>query len=95
MKAIWKFPFHISDTVIIEMPKGARILPYVAYAGNGMMVVWAEVNADKDAPKEDKILYVVGTGHPMPESLLAYIGTVITNEALVWHCYERLDGGEL
>lgn len=91
MKTIWKYPIHVRDTVAIEMPKEAHFLPTVATArleyGEHGLVVWAEV--DPDQPTETRILYVVGTGNPMPEHPKQYLGTAIDGR-FVWHVYEQL-----
>lgn len=87
MKTIWNYPFHVNDTVALEMPKEARFLPTVATIGGNMLVVWAEV--DPDQSTETRILYVVGTGNPIPEHPKQYLGTAIMGP-LVWHVYEQL-----
>lgn len=93
MKTIWKYPFYVEGTVVIEMPKGAQILPYVAAdAHSNLLVIWAEVDDNPDVPKEDKIIRVVGTGTEIPKvsppNVLTYIGTV-PNGPWVWHVYEQ------
>lgn len=90
MTTIWKFPFHIRDTVAIEMPRGATVLPHLEPArleqGEPGLVIWAVV--DPDQPTETRVFHVVGTGHPMPETPLNYIGSALAGP-LVWHVFER------
>jgi hypothetical protein len=51
--------------------------------------MWVEV--DTEAPLEDRHFAVVGTGHPIPVALTAYLGTALTRSgAYVWHVYELL-----
>lgn len=90
MTTIWKFPFRVHETVAIDMPVGAMILPHLEPArleyGEPGLVLWAVVDPDKHT--ETRVLYVVGTGHPMPEAPLNYIGTAI-DSPFVWHVFER------
>lgn len=88
MKTIWKFPFHVSDSVAIEMPKGAVILPHIEAGPTSVapyLFVWATV--DPEQPTETRVLHVVGTGNPMPKRPLAYLGTTV-QAPFVWHVYE-------
>ena len=90
-RTIWKYPFHVNDSVVIEMPVGAKIIPFVAAArleyGERGLVVWAEV--DPEAEREDRVLHVVGTGNPMPQRPMRHIGTCIAGP-FVWHVYEAI-----
>lgn len=102
MSTIWKFPFHIRDTVAIEMPRGATVLPGVEPArlehGGRGLVIWASV--DPDQPTETRVFHVVGTGHDMPDTPLNYIGTAHDSPItyggstlgghFVWHLFERV-----
>lgn len=87
MKTIWKYPFHVSDYVSIEMPRGAQILPHVEAAGQTMLVVWAKV--DTDQPTETMTLAVVGTGNTLPtfSDHGTYIGTALAGP-FVWHVFQ-------
>lgn len=88
MKAIWKFPIHVSDSVVVQMPKGARILPHVEAVSPSVIVFWAEVNSVEGYPTEDRVLYVVGTGNQMPERANKHLGTTVAGQ-FVWHLYEH------
>jgi len=53
-----------------------------------VLCVWATV--DVNAAKEKRVLHVVGTGHPMPKGLHAYIGTAQDRpRGLVWHVFVK------
>lgn len=89
MRTIWKYQIPIKPTVVIEMPKGAKIFPHLAAVSQDKnhLVIWAEV--DDRQPKEDRTFHIFGTGHEIPEHRqLDYIGTVPLR-FLVWHLYER------
>lgn len=88
--AVWKFTIEPWGTRV-EMPKGARLL-HVHEQNNGVCV-WAEV--DVTAPKVDRIVLIVGTGHQVPRGAQTYVGTAHIVEAgqpIVLHVY---DGGEV
>lgn len=88
-RTIWKYPFHVNDSVVIEMPIGAKIIPFVggAMPYDDMLFIWAEV--DPEAEREDRVLHVVGTGNPMPQRPMRHIGTC-PNGRFVWHVYEAI-----
>lgn len=91
MTTIWKFPFPVTDTVAIDMPVGASILAHLEPArleqGEHGLVLWAVVDPDK--PTETRVFHVVGTGNPMPDGTLNYIGSTLAGP-FVWHVFERL-----
>jgi hypothetical protein len=90
LRSIWKFTLRVADEQGVEMPEGAQILT-VQNQGE-WLILWAKVNPDARAVK--RRIWVVGTGHPMPDVFgLAYIGTVQQADgALVWHVF---DGGQV
>lgn len=86
---IWKFTLDPWRD-LVEMPKGARLI-HVREQNNGVCV-WAEV--DPDAGMVERLVYIVGTGHPLLARVPTYVGTAHIVEAgvpLVLHVY---DGGE-
>lgn len=91
MKTIWKFPIHVDDTVAVEMPVGATILPHLEPArlehGEHGLVIWAVV--DTVQLTETRVFHVIGTGNEMPDAPLNYIGTAI-DDPFVWHLFERV-----
>ncbi len=85
-RSVWKFPFHTTDNVVIEMPKGAQVLSIQTQHGKPCM--WALV--DPEAPKVNRLFRVFGTGHPIPffEENLSYDGTYQEQGGdLVWHVF--------
>ena len=87
MTTIWKWPLRIVDRQTITAPGGTSFL-HVAYQGE-TLCIWGE--GDPKNPSADTPIYIVGTGHPVPEGV-AYIGTVLDRGGLlVWHVYM---GGE-
>lgn len=88
MKTIYKYALNRSNSVtVIEAPKGARFLSVAVQSG--AIVIWAEVDVNADL--ENRAIYTIGTGYPLPDGDLSFIGTVLThNGALVHHVYELL-----
>jgi len=85
MDMIWKFPFEISDTVRIEMPKNAYILHIECQ--NNIPCMWAIV--DPVADTEIRKFRIIGTGHPFtynPE-FLGFISTFQMGQ-FVWHVFK-------
>lgn len=82
---IFKYTFPISDVVTIPMPgEVVKFLPMVEPGDYGWLTVWAEVFPD--APVQDHVLRVLGTGHPMPHIPLDHVGSCRAG-MLVWHVY--------
>lgn len=82
MNKIWKFPFEITDDVVIEMPE--MPLPLSVQVQDGKPTIWAIVNPE--APKVKKRFFVYGTGHPINDEGKAYLGT-IQHQGFVWHVF--------
>lgn len=81
---VYKYQISFCDTTELHMPVGAEIL-CVQVQGD-VPTIWAKV--DPSAPEESRTIYVVGTGHLVPDLAGDYIGT-IQLKGLVWHFFER------
>jgi hypothetical protein len=83
---IFKYDLDLTDRQEIKMPRTARIL--TSQVQRGAMVLWAEVDAD--APREIRVIWIVGTGNPMPPAgaIVNYISSVQLGDFL-WHVYEE------
>jgi hypothetical protein len=82
MKTIWKFPFRTAETVTIEMPSGAHIL-HVGMQ-DGTPCLWALV--DTEEPPISISFRIHGTGRPVDEQGINYIGTYF-QDMFVWHVF--------
>ena len=84
-KQIWKYDTPPTDTVLIAMPKGSKVI-HVDVQKPPFVSFWAEVNPA--AGLTDYKFHVRGTGHPFTGEEDLYIGTCIDRElGLVWHVY--------
>lgn len=82
MNTIWKIPLP-SDDNIVSLPLNAR--PLTLQLQKGMPCAWFEV--DDGLMKHDRKVYIVGTGHPLPEGL-TYLGTFqILDGEMVFHAF--------
>lgn len=85
-KQIWKYALGMHDLQEVAMPRGAAILSVAEQ--NGHLCLWAMVDAD--APRENRMIAIVGTGNPIPsvDGLeLRFIGTSVI-PPFVWHVFE-------
>lgn len=91
MITIWKYPLIVDNFQFIKLPKDSRIL--TVQQQQGTLCMWALVDPEKE--REEYTVWVIGTGHPMPEvKYLHYIDTVQQmNGALVWHIFIELKMG--
>lgn len=86
MKAIWKFPFKITDRVEIQMPDGAEFL-HVAEQ-NGQACMWCKV--DSDAPTKLRRFELRGTGHRLDGTEGDFLGTFLMHDGgFVFHLFDR------
>lgn len=84
MLTIYKYSFKVDDTVSLVIPKDAKIL-HLANTDAREVTLWALV--ELDAPKEPRVFYVRGTGHPVQEDIKdLYLGTV-QDGMYVWHIF--------
>jgi len=89
MKRIFKFPLQITDIQKINMPKDSTIL--TVQVQKGTPCLWALVDTDKEA--EERFIRIIGTGHPVPENILRYIGTFqVLEGTFIGHVFE-VEGG--
>ncbi len=84
---IYKYPIPLDPNEGVSLPKGAEVL-YADQQGAGFFV-WALVNPI-EGDLEVRAIFVVGTGHPIPdEQQLSHINSV-QHEPFVWHFFERM-----
>lgn len=89
MKTIWKFPLSSEGEQLIKMPQGCAVL--CAQVQHDIPCVWAVV--DTDAPTVKRRFRIFGTGHPINEDDLQFVGTFqLSGGGLVFHLY--MDGQE-
>lgn len=61
---------------------------HVDTRNRGLVEVWA---LDDGGPKAERRFQVFGTGQPLPDGVVAHVGSVITAQgALVWHLFEEM-----
>lgn len=81
---IWKYQIPIIARFSLPLPQGAKALSFQVQPGQGP-ALW--VQADSDLPLSARCFAIVGTGHPIPEHIVGYVGTVQI-PPFVWHLYE-------
>lgn len=86
MKRIWKAQLAALDVQEIETPKGAEFL--CAREQGNEICVW--FLCEPNAPREKRMIAVVGTGHPAPDDG-SYLGTAsLDGGSLIFHVFEVL-----
>ena len=86
MKTIWKYPLENKTEQTVLMPSGSKIL--TAQMQHDKITLWGI--ATTDLPKVPRNIEILGTGHPSPEQVREYIGTVQDECEEVWHIFERI-----
>lgn len=83
MFSIFKYPLALTKGQTIRVPKRARFLS--CQAQNDKPTLWAMV--DQTNELEDVRIRIHGTGHPVPDPDLPFLGTVQI-DGLVWHVFQ-------
>lgn len=83
MTTIYRYPIEITVRQELLVPAHASVR-HVGLDPTGQPCIWFEVNPEyKPAPI---ILFVVGTGHPLPDDAVLHIGSFI-HGPFVWHLF--------
>lgn len=88
MRTIWKTPIDrigaASDIgFAVSVPQGSK--PLTLMVQDGRPCLWWEVD-DQEPRADQRIIYLIGTGHEMHGNARVYLGSVIEG-AFVWHFY--------
>lgn len=83
MKTIYKYLLSIEDNQVIHMPRFSTPR-HVGLDPKGNPCIWAEV--DTLEPIQPHRFFIVGTGHPIPDAAITYLGSFVQN-SFVWHVY--------
>lgn len=86
MKTIYKYGIHhLREEQDIRVTKGFN--PLHVGAQHNVICIWGEVDDDEDE-FEHRSIFIVGTGNPLPNEPVRYLGTVQTmGGELIWHIY--------
>lgn len=91
MAEVLKYKVHLTYRQFLTLSKEAKLL--TVQEQNGELCLWAEVagRVISSENSEPVTIYMVGTGHEVPEDAVRYITTVqvqTPSELLVIHIYE-------
>ncbi len=93
IQKVYKYPLAWDDRQEIMLPRGAQVLridvPAELYRTGTLpgLFLWALVNPD--AETAPRTIRIAGTGHPIDDSPLEYIDTVMLDGgSLVFHVFE-------
>jgi hypothetical protein len=85
-RVVWKYDLSGVEWTF-RMPSGAMVR-HVAEQ-DGQIRLWAEV--DPSALLENRTFVVAGTGHPLPNRELQFVGSLLAaGGEFVFHVYEAL-----
>jgi len=84
MQTIYKYPFGITDIQTVDLPINHKIL-HVGLDPQGTPCLWAIVDSEQ-TQTNPKVLFVVGTGHPMPTVPVSHLGS-FAQGPFMWHIF--------
>jgi hypothetical protein len=83
---VWKYPIDMVDLFSLDLPLGAQVLHVEMQKDTCCM--WCLV--DPDAPPKARRFRLAGTGHPIIDCEVKYIGTFnMMDSVLVFHLFEE------
>ena len=87
MRRVFKYKISdVEDYTIIKIPFNSVLLS-VDTQGDELFL-WASVE-DSESKTVLRTIRVAGTGHPINDTILGFLGTVKQqNDSLVWHIFE-------
>ncbi len=86
MALIWKFPIQVTAWQSVMIPAGSQVLS--CQFQREQLCLWALVDPEREA--EERTVYVVGTGHGLPDMSLGFIGTVqMLGGSLIFHVFMK------
>ncbi len=86
MRTIHKQQLKMSDRQELTMPAGAKIV-HVALQYEEI-TLWYVFDTRKVGHPDTRTFLIVGTGWDFVEENVEHVGTVITDQGLVWHLFE-------
>ena len=89
MLTIFKYQIVRNAKINLALSVGAKVLKFDAQ-GEGL---WIWVVVDTDSPTEARRFHLAGTGHPLPEEQLEYVGSCFDGP-FVWHLFEVSESKE-
>lgn len=92
MKKVYKYELPVEGgPQAVTLPRGAKILHFGHQGDPAMICIWALINPSEPTTI-DKMFYVAGTGHELPEpSRWVFAATInLFPIPLVWHVFQEL-----
>lgn len=88
MMSIWKWACPVADEFFASIPESAKCVHVEAQDGSGCM--WWLV--DTGSQPIERTFMTVGTGHPVPDIPLEYLGSYqLQDGRFVAHVFEKVD----
>lgn len=86
---VWRYQLKVTDQQTIDMPLGYQLLSVAPGRGIREYLIDLWVQVPEEAPEVPVEIQIVGTGHPMPQARLDFIGTAVMSDGLIWHVFEQ------
>lgn len=81
MQTVWKVPLEITEVQTVQLPFNWTVL--LVDAQRGTLTMWVKVSTN--APTEDSLIAVTGTGQPIPANA-EHLGSCQMG-TFVWHVW--------
>lgn len=84
MKTIYKEPLTITDKQTFVCPGKFLAVTHVGLDPQGVPCIWFAL--ERGYPDTKITVYVVGTGHPLPDGNCMHVGSFVQSP-FVWHIF--------
>ncbi|GAA1401847.1 hypothetical protein GCM10009613_60860 [Pseudonocardia kongjuensis] len=88
-QTIWRFEDRLAEHVTLTIPPSAEVLGIRTHRRRRRDIeVWVRLNPED--PPEPRVLVAVGTGHPVPDDVGRFVGSVFfgDGDAFAFHFFE-------
>jgi|WetSurSiteA1Bulk_404760.scaffolds.fasta_scaffold00380_7 hypothetical protein len=90
MKTVWKYEIPIDNYFVLILPKGTK--PLSVQTQRGVLCLWCLVDLSS-LESEERIFRLAGTGHPINDENIAYVGTFQAEDGyFIGHLFEVING---
>lgn len=82
---VFRYELKVTDEQQVSLPTSHKLLSVAPGRGGYHIDLWALTNPSDH--NRDRNVHIFGTGHPIPDVALEFIGTAVMSDGLVWHVF--------
>jgi hypothetical protein len=88
---IFRYELELAERQVLNLPAGHVILSVAQSRTRYAIDMWAVVIPDDERTGQTEVaIQICGTGHPIPDVRMKFVGTVVMSDGYVWHVFREL-----